>query len=66
MINTKDQKWQEIHSILAEEITPTLERLKGDEQHNLKWSKSKADIERLGQFFVMSELFKTHMYEFIV
>ncbi|KAK1745034.1 structural maintenance of chromosomes protein 2, partial [Skeletonema marinoi] len=54
-IDKKQMKVDEINSILSEEITPTLERLRGEKQQYLKWSKNNADIERIERFVVASE-----------
>jgi structural maintenance of chromosome 2 len=54
-IDKKQMKVDELNSVLAEEITPTLERLRGEKQHYLKWSKNNADIERIERFVVASE-----------
>eukprot|EP00814_Leptocylindrus_danicus_P018595 CAMPEP_0116014120 /NCGR_PEP_ID=MMETSP0321-20121206/6105_1 /TAXON_ID=163516 /ORGANISM="Leptocylindrus danicus var. danicus, Strain B650" /LENGTH=1213 /DNA_ID=CAMNT_0003483745 /DNA_START=355 /DNA_END=3996 /DNA_ORIENTATION=- len=54
-IEKKQLKVDEINSVLNEEITPTLERLRGEKQHYLKWSKNNADIERIERFVVASE-----------
>lgn len=54
-IEKKQLKVDEINSVLAEEITPTLERLRGEKQHYLKWSKNNADIERIERFVVASD-----------
>lgn len=54
-IEKKQMKVDEINSILSEEITPTLERLRGEKQQYLKWSKNNADIERIERFVVASE-----------
>lgn len=54
-IEKKQLKVDEINSVLNEEITPTLERLRGEKQHYLKWSKNSADIERIERFVVASE-----------
>eukprot|EP00586_Coscinodiscus_wailesii_P006982 CAMPEP_0172490422 /NCGR_PEP_ID=MMETSP1066-20121228/20838_1 /TAXON_ID=671091 /ORGANISM="Coscinodiscus wailesii, Strain CCMP2513" /LENGTH=1235 /DNA_ID=CAMNT_0013258877 /DNA_START=78 /DNA_END=3785 /DNA_ORIENTATION=- len=51
-IDKKQMKLDELNTILAEEITPTLERLRGEKQHYLKWSKNGADIERFERFVV--------------
>lgn len=51
-IDKKQMKLDELNNILAEEITPTLERLRGEKQHYLKWSKNNADIERIERFVV--------------
>lgn len=57
-IDKKQMKVDELNSVLAEEITPTLERLRGEKQSYLKWSKNSADIERLERFVVASEFVK--------
>ena len=54
-IEKKQMKVDEINSVLSEEITPTLERLRGEKQQYLKWSKNNADIERIERFVVASE-----------
>jgi len=58
-IEKKEKKVKEINSVLSEEITPTLERLRGEKQHYLKWSKNNADIERIERFVVASEYCKS-------
>eukprot|EP00592_Proboscia_alata_P003711 CAMPEP_0194379542 /NCGR_PEP_ID=MMETSP0174-20130528/40110_1 /TAXON_ID=216777 /ORGANISM="Proboscia alata, Strain PI-D3" /LENGTH=1211 /DNA_ID=CAMNT_0039162339 /DNA_START=84 /DNA_END=3719 /DNA_ORIENTATION=- len=54
-IDKKQNKLDELNTILAEEITPTLERLRGEKHHYLKWSKNNADIERIERFVVAGE-----------
>ena len=54
-IEKKQTKVDELNSVLSEEITPTLERLRGEKQHYLKWSKNNADIERIERFVVASD-----------
>ena len=54
-IAKKQLKVDEINSLLNEEITPTLERLRGEKQQYLKWSKNNADVERIERFVVASE-----------
>jgi len=54
-IEKKQQKVDELNSVLSEEITPTLERLRGEKQSYLKWSKNNADIERIERFVIASE-----------
>jgi structural maintenance of chromosome 2 len=54
-IEKKQMKVDEINSVLSEEITPTLERLRGEKQQYLKWSKNNADIERMERFVIASE-----------
>jgi structural maintenance of chromosome 2 len=49
-IDKKQAKLDEINTVLEEEITPTLERLRGEKQNYLKWSKNSADLERLERF----------------
>lgn len=51
-IEKKQAKLDELNSVLAEEITPTLERLRGEKQNYLKWSKNNADIERMERFVI--------------
>ena len=57
-IDKKQAKVDELNSVLSEEITPTLERLRGEKQSYLKWSKNNADIERIERFVVASEFQK--------
>lgn len=59
-IEKKQMKVDEINSILSEEITPTLERLRGEKQQYLKWSKNNADIERIERFVIASEYVAAH------
>jgi len=54
-IAKKQLKVNEINSLLNEEITPTLERLRGEKQQYLKWSKNNADLERMERYAVASE-----------
>ena len=54
-IDKKQAKVDELNSVLSEEITPTLERLRGEKQSYLKWSKNNADIERIERFVVASQ-----------
>jgi len=51
-IDKKQAKVDEINAVLEEEITPTLERLRGEKQNYLKWSKNSADLERLDRFCI--------------
>lgn len=53
-IDKKQTKVDELNAVLSEEITPTLERLRGEKQNYLKWSKNSADIERNERFVVAS------------
>ncbi|GMH75781.1 hypothetical protein TrRE_jg2314 [Triparma retinervis] len=57
-IDKKQLKVNELNSVLNEEITPTLERLRGEKQHYLKWSKNNADIERIERFCVAYDFSK--------
>jgi structural maintenance of chromosome 2 len=51
----KQLKLDELQTILDEEITPTLERLRTEKQSYLKWSKNNADLERLERFVVAAQ-----------
>jgi structural maintenance of chromosome 2 len=57
-IEKKQAKVDELNSVLSEEITPTLERLRGEKQNYLKWSKNNADIERIERFVIASDFMK--------
>eukprot|EP00934_Nitzschia_sp_Nitz4_P001505 Nitzschia sp. Nitz4//scaffold112_size70979//61766//65686//NITZ4_005911-RA/size70979-processed-gene-0.45-mRNA-1//1//CDS//3329533292//1505//frame0 len=57
-IDKKQAKVDELNSILSEEITPTLERLRGEKESYLKWSKNNADIERIERFVVAADYTK--------
>jgi structural maintenance of chromosome 2 len=59
-IEKKQMKVDEINSILSEEITPTLERLRGEKQQYLKWSKNNADIERIERFVIANDYVAAH------
>jgi structural maintenance of chromosome 2 len=54
----KQLKLNELQTILEEEITPTLERLRGEKQSYLTWSKNNADVERLQRFVTAAEYAK--------
>jgi len=54
-IEKKQKKVEEINSVLSEEITPTLERLRKEKQHYLEWSMKKSEVERMEKFVVASE-----------
>lgn len=54
-IDKKQAKLEDLNAVLAEEITPTLERLRGEKQAYLQWSKNNADMERLERFVVATE-----------
>lgn len=57
-IEKKQLKLDELNRVLAEEITPTLERLRGEKQSYLQWSKNSADIERMDRFVVAFQYYK--------
>lgn len=57
-IDKKQTKVDELNSVLSEEITPTLERLRGEKQNYLTWSKNNADVERIERFVVASDFLK--------
>ena len=57
-IEKKQKKLDELNNVLSEEINPTLERLRGEKQHYLKWSKNNADIERIERFVVASDFMR--------
>jgi structural maintenance of chromosome 2 len=57
-IEKKQAKVDELNAVLSEEITPTLERLRGEKQNYLKWSKNSADIERIERFVIAAEFGK--------
>jgi structural maintenance of chromosome 2 len=42
----------EIQKVLANEITPTLERLRSEKKHYLKWSANNTEIEKLQRLCV--------------
>ncbi|TDH65032.1 hypothetical protein CCR75_009177 [Bremia lactucae] len=48
----KEKKVDEINSILANEITPTLEKLRAEKTHYLKWAANNTEMERLQRFCV--------------
>ena len=51
-IDKKQMKVDEINSVLSEEITPTLERLRAEKQNYLRWSKNNSKIERMDRMIV--------------
>jgi len=57
-IEKKQNKLEDLNTILSDEITPTLERLRGEKQSYLQWSKNSADIERLERFVVAGKFVK--------
>ena len=54
-ITKKQLKLDELNAVLNEEITPTLERLRGEKEAYLQWSKNQADIARMERFFIASK-----------
>uniref|UniRef100_K3W7S8 Structural maintenance of chromosomes protein n=1 Tax=Globisporangium ultimum (strain ATCC 200006 / CBS 805.95 / DAOM BR144) TaxID=431595 RepID=K3W7S8_GLOUD len=48
----KEKKVDEINTILAEEITPTLEKLRAEKTHYLKWAANNTEMERLQRFCI--------------
>ena len=57
-IDKKQMKLDELNSVLTEEITPTLVRLRDEKQNYLKWSKNNADIERIERFVTAHDYYK--------
>ncbi|KAG6623164.1 Structural maintenance of chromosomes protein [Phytophthora cinnamomi] len=54
----KEKKVDEINSILANEITPTLEKLRAEKTHYLKWAANNTEMERLQRFCVAHDFQK--------
>ena len=54
----KQTKVDDLNAILAKEITPTLERRRGEKQNYLKWGKNNADIEHTERYIIPIELSK--------
>lgn len=48
----KEKKVDEINTILADEITPTLEKLRAEKTHYLKWAANNTEMERLQRFCI--------------
>ena len=48
----KEAKVSEINKVLAEEINPTLEKLRKDKSSYLQWSSINAEVERLDRFVI--------------
>lgn len=48
----KGKKVEEINTILAEEITPTLEKLRNEKAQYLQWSANESEIERCERYMV--------------
>ncbi|GLD91902.1 hypothetical protein PINS_up000435 [Pythium insidiosum] len=51
----KEKKVEEINKILADEITPTLEKLRSEKTHYLQWSANNTEMERLQRFCIAYE-----------
>ena len=60
-IEKKQKKVDEINSVLNEEITPTLERLRGEKENYLRWSQNSAQIERMQRFVVASDFHRAQL-----
>jgi len=58
-LEKKQIKVDELNSIISEEITPTLERLRGEKQNYLKWSKNNADLEHIGRLMLAYDYHKS-------
>lgn len=56
-IEKKQLKLDELNSVLEEEITPTLEKLRGEKEQYLAWSKNASDLERKERFVIASEFY---------
>ena len=54
-MDKKQLKLDELQSVLDDEITPTLERLRTEKHSYLQWSKNNADVERLERFVVAAQ-----------
>ncbi len=54
-IEKKETKVQEINNVLAEEITPTLERLRAEQTHYVQFQANSTKVERLERFCVAHE-----------
>ncbi|KAF9220656.1 condensin complex subunit SMC2 [Gyrodon lividus] len=48
-MDKKDKRVQELSSILAEEITPKLEKFRAEKRQFLVWQKDRAELERIGR-----------------
>ena len=55
MLEKKQAKVDEIDRVLAADITPTLERLREEKSHYLRWSANAAEVSRLERFCVAAE-----------
>lgn len=54
-LEKKQTKVEEINKILEEEITPTLERLRGEKSTYLTWNANNTEMERLERFCVAND-----------
>ncbi|KAK4537538.1 hypothetical protein CDCA_CDCA13G3563 [Cyanidium caldarium] len=54
-IEKKQRKVDEINSLLAEEITPSLEKLREERTRYMRWSSNQAEMERLTRLLVVRE-----------
>ncbi|TMW60827.1 hypothetical protein Poli38472_000869 [Pythium oligandrum] len=54
----KEKKVDEINKILADEITPTLEKLRAEKTHYLQWAANNTEMERLQRFCIAYEFQK--------
>ncbi|ETW01694.1 hypothetical protein H310_06310 [Aphanomyces invadans] len=54
----KEKKVDEINKILAEEITPTLEKLRKEKMNYMQWAANNTEMERLTRFCIAYEFTK--------
>ncbi|CAK4687330.1 unnamed protein product [Aphanomyces euteiches] len=54
----KEKKVDEINKILAEEITPTLEKLRKEKMNYMQWAANNTEMERLNRFCIAFEFTK--------
>lgn len=59
-MHKKEKKVEEINKILADEITPTLEKLREEKTFYLKWAANNTEMERLQRFCVAFDFQKAH------
>jgi structural maintenance of chromosome 2 len=57
-IEKKQSKVEEINKLLADEITPTLEKLRKERTAYQQWVHNNTEIERLARFCVAHEFFQ--------
>ncbi len=60
IIEKKQRKVDEINRVLAEEITPTLEKLRRERGDYLQWANNQKDVERLKRFCVAWQYTQAH------